>query len=155
MAFVNLLQAVYPVGSVYLSTVGTSPSSIIGGTWVAMTGGMIGLVGSTGVASAANNGGSLTISTNQMPSHSHGALQNTHADDYCFTLNRTWNTDAVGRMAFQMSSSSNYKAMGTNTSASDSVGIEDISQATSTATAGGGQNFIPAHTAVYGWRRTA
>lgn len=80
MAFVNLLQAVYPVGSVYLSTVSTSPASVVGGTWSAMTGGMLGLAGSTGVASAASNGGSLKISINQMPAHTHTitrTLQNT------------------------------------------------------------------------------
>lgn len=71
MAFVNLLQAVYPVGSVYLSTVSTSPASVVGGTWSAMTGGMLGLAGSTGVVSAASNGGSLKISINQMPAHTH------------------------------------------------------------------------------------
>lgn len=36
-----------------------------------MTGGMLGLAGSTGVAGAASNGGSLKITTNQMPSHYH------------------------------------------------------------------------------------
>ena len=71
MAFVNLLEIIYPVGSVYLSTVSTSPSSTIGGTWVAMTGGMLGLAGSIGVADAASDGGSRKISSNQMPEHSH------------------------------------------------------------------------------------
>ena len=33
MAFVNLLQAVYPVGSVWLSTINVSPASVVGGTW--------------------------------------------------------------------------------------------------------------------------
>ena len=36
-----------------------------------MTGGMLGLAGSTGVASAASNGGSRKISSSQMPEHSH------------------------------------------------------------------------------------
>lgn len=36
-----------------------------------MTGGMLGLAGSIGVASAASNGGSRKISSNQMPNHSH------------------------------------------------------------------------------------
>lgn len=37
MAFVNLLQAVYPVGSVYISAIDTSPASTIGGTWEQVT----------------------------------------------------------------------------------------------------------------------
>lgn len=32
-SFVNLLDVVYPVGSVYFSTDTTSPASTIGGTW--------------------------------------------------------------------------------------------------------------------------
>lgn len=37
MAFVNLLQAIYPVGSVYISAVNISPSEIIGGAWEQIT----------------------------------------------------------------------------------------------------------------------
>lgn len=37
MAFVNLLQAVYPVGSIYISATNTSPATIIGGTWFQIT----------------------------------------------------------------------------------------------------------------------
>ena len=36
-----------------------------------MTGGMLGLAGSTGVANAASDGGSRKISVDQMPAHSH------------------------------------------------------------------------------------
>lgn len=57
----------YPVGSCYFSTVATSPATVIGGTWSAMTGGMLGLAGSTGVAGAASNGGSRKISGSQLP----------------------------------------------------------------------------------------
>lgn len=31
--FVNLMDVIYPVGSIYLSTVATSPAASIGGTW--------------------------------------------------------------------------------------------------------------------------
>ena len=35
-SFVNLLDIVYPVGSVYFSTDTTSPAGTIGGTWTAV-----------------------------------------------------------------------------------------------------------------------
>lgn len=38
---------------------------------MAMTGGMLGLAGSTGVAGAANNGGSRKIQATQLPDHTH------------------------------------------------------------------------------------
>lgn len=43
MAFINLLTAVYPVGSVYFSTINNSPANIIGGTWQAISGLNLGL----------------------------------------------------------------------------------------------------------------
>ena len=71
MAWINFLEFVYPVGSVYFSTINTSPASVIGGTWSQLTGGMLGLAGSAGVAAAGSDGGSRKISVDQMPSHSH------------------------------------------------------------------------------------
>lgn len=38
MAYVNLGQVVYPVGSVYMSYTSTSPASLFGGNWAAITG---------------------------------------------------------------------------------------------------------------------
>lgn len=76
-SFVNLLEIIYPIGSCYFSTGSTSPSEIIGGTWEQMTGGVLGLAGSTGVASAGENGGSAKISIDQLPSHDHLANGNT------------------------------------------------------------------------------
>lgn len=75
-SFVNLLEIIYPIGSCYFSTESTSPSEFIGGTWEQMTGGVLGLVGSTGVASAGENGGSTKISTEQLPAHSHSIADN-------------------------------------------------------------------------------
>lgn len=37
MAWKNLLEFVYPIGSVYFSTVNSSPASTIGGTWTQIT----------------------------------------------------------------------------------------------------------------------
>lgn len=75
-SFVNFLEIIYPIGSCYFSTESTSPAEFIGGTWEQMTGGVLGLVGSTGVASAGENGGSTKISIDQLPSHSHAIIDN-------------------------------------------------------------------------------
>lgn len=71
MAFTNLLTAIFPVGSVYLSTTSTSPSSTIGGTWTQVKGATLAATGANSFAGGASYGGSLKISINQMPSHSH------------------------------------------------------------------------------------
>lgn len=38
MAYVNILELVYPVGSIYISINGVSPAQSIGGTWEQITG---------------------------------------------------------------------------------------------------------------------
>lgn len=71
--WVNLMSVIYPVGSVYLSTNSTSPSSTIGGTWTQIKGAVLAAYGANSFASSGNYGGSLKISVSQMPSHKHYA----------------------------------------------------------------------------------
>ena len=68
MAFVNLLEVIYPIGSVYISTVNTSPSSLIGGTWTQITNAA--LRASTSVGYTGSD--SHTLSVNEIPRHNHG-----------------------------------------------------------------------------------
>lgn len=128
----------YPVGSCYFSTVATSPATVVGGTWVAMTGGMLGLAGSTGVAGAASNGGSRKISSNQMPSHTHTYGRRSYSGTFSSTLE--W-------FSTNLTSGNSWLAL----SGADGSGwgVPEI------ASTGGGADYIPAHTSVYGWRRTA
>lgn len=68
--WVNLMDIVYPVGSMYFSATSTSPASTVGGTWSQIKGALIAATGNNGFASV-NYGGSLKISINQMPTHAH------------------------------------------------------------------------------------
>lgn len=68
--FVNLMDVIYPVGSIYLSTAATSPAASIGGTWtkienctLAAGGNVYGQPGSY----ASND----KISTLEIPDHQH------------------------------------------------------------------------------------
>ena len=65
--FVNLLDVIYPVGSIYQSMSATSPASTIGGTWTQLK---TFLYGST---TAKQTGGEAThtLTTNEMPRHAH------------------------------------------------------------------------------------
>ena len=65
--FVNLLDIVYPVGSIYQSMSATSPASTIGGTWTQLK---TFLYGST---TAKQTGGEVThtLTVDEMPSHTH------------------------------------------------------------------------------------
>lgn len=68
MVFVNLLEAVYPVGAVYISTINTSPSSLIGGTWTQITNAALRASTSIGYTGTDNH----AITKQEMPVHNHG-----------------------------------------------------------------------------------
>lgn len=65
--YVNLMDVIYPVGSIYQSMSSTSPASTIGGTWEQIK---TFLYGST---SAGSTGGEAThtLTNDEMPKHRH------------------------------------------------------------------------------------
>lgn len=65
--YVNLLDIIYPVNSVYITTSSISPATLIGGTWTQIEG------GACIAAYSSDSGyvGSKKITINQMPSHRH------------------------------------------------------------------------------------
>ena len=72
-----VLDSVYPVGAIYISAVSTSPASLFGGAWTQIKDRFLYSVGDT--AFAGQQGGEIfhTLTTNEIPYHSH----NTYADD--------------------------------------------------------------------------
>lgn len=70
MAFVNLGQIMYPVGSVYQSFNNTSPSDLFGGTWEKITDKFL-----FGSDNANTTGGEKThkLTSAEMPTHQHEA----------------------------------------------------------------------------------
>lgn len=84
----DLLDAVYPVGAIYMSTKSTSPHTLFGGTWVQIKGRFLFAAGSNTVntdttygsmsagtinRSAGEQGGEVThkLTTSEMPKHAH------------------------------------------------------------------------------------
>lgn len=69
-----LLDICHPVGSLYWSTVSTSPATLFGGTWEQVKDKFILAAGDT--YTAGNTGGEAThtLTTNEMPQHNHQGL---------------------------------------------------------------------------------
>lgn len=71
-----LLEAIYPVGSIFINTTGTNPSTFLGGTWEEFGKGRV-LVGQdtsqTEFDTLEETGGEKThtLTTQEMPSHNH------------------------------------------------------------------------------------
>lgn len=75
MAYVNLGLALYPVGSIYLSSTATSPASIWGGTWNQVSG--ANLFAANDIISAGSFGGNKKITSAQLPPHAHKVVVST------------------------------------------------------------------------------
>lgn len=69
-SWVDIRQQIYPVGSIYMSMSSTSPSSLFGGTWGAITGRF--LYCNAGTDTGGSNTHTLTF--DEMPLHNHGFI---------------------------------------------------------------------------------
>lgn len=133
MAFVNLMDVVYPVGAVYLSTSSTSPLTLIGGTWTQVKGATLAATGANGFSSTKSYGGSLAISQSQLPEHTH----------------------RFSALSRYVATSSAYAAVGYDNSLAENYGNKYHHGMYSTSAIGNGVNFLPYHFGLYVWYRTA
>lgn len=102
--FVNLMDIVYPVGSIYQSMNATSPASSIGGTWTQLKTFLYG-------ANTANQTGgeaTHTLTVNEMPSHAHDVSINIqHVDGASVSLESLTSGLQVGGRRRYFDSTSN------------------------------------------------
>jgi hypothetical protein len=125
-----ILEAVYPVGSIYMSVNSTSPATLFGGTWKAIQGKF--LLGADGGAyKAGNTGGEAahTLTESEMPSHRHSI----------------WFPNDGGEQSAEIG----YPDTGSKNTY--------YAEASKTSGTGGGaaHNNMPPYLAVYIWKRTA
>jgi len=74
----SVADAVYPVGSIYMSVANVNPATLFGGTWEELTGRF--LLGRSTARAAGTTGGeeSHTLTASEMPSHTHTGPSHTH-----------------------------------------------------------------------------
>lgn len=171
----TLLEMIYPIGSIYISTNNVSPQNFLGGTWSRFANGqvLVGVNESEGdFSSVLKTGGSKEhkLTVDQLPSHGHAGLPHTHglqSHVHNFTYTRFDNPNWFNRNLAQYDNqayipcSENpkgtdlYKAV-TSTTAAGGNGYTDGVTAAVSAT-GGSQphNNLQPYITVYMWRRTA
>ena len=129
----NLVDLVYPIGSIYMSVVATSPADLFGGSWERIQDRF--LLAASDVYDAGSTGGESThtLTIDEMPDHGH----------------RTWyyntSSSATGPGGYVDGETKTGKLSGTTDPASSYIDHT-----------GGGQphNNMPPYLAVYMWRRT-
>ena len=170
----DVLKAVYPVGSVYLSINNTNPSSIFGfGTWVKESGGYLyGCVSTvsnstyTGLntqSGGSGTSGSTTLSADQsgLPSHTHTGTtsengSHTHSYNGWWTFQKGYFDGAVARTRQSDAAQTDpFNAAGNHKHTFTTAATGG------TAAKSGHTHSVPAHThnvahiGVFIWRRTA
>lgn len=102
MAYVNLIDLVYPVGSFYISNSSTSPQTRFGGSWTQITNAVLRAYNGTGYAGSDTH----AITVNEMPSHKHALTWNlaeygsgnsqTHTSDWNVPSSSRQYTESTG-----------------------------------------------------------
>lgn len=117
--------AAWPVGSIYMSMIATSPATLFGGTWVQMENRFLLGAGSGYVAGATGGEAEHTLTGNEMPSHYH-----------LLAMNQAGESEYWGPMCAAMQDG--YMVNMTKPAGGDQP-----------------HNNMPPYFSVYMWRRTA
>lgn len=155
----QILGLVYPVGSIYISTVSTNPATLLGiGTWSAIQGRF--LIGADGTYTAGSTGGNAnkTLSTGEMPSHTHsdGTLATGGGGTHTHSIGRDQDgaTGSVERV-LHSSGISGAEQVFSGQLTSDGDHTHDVTGSTGSAGSGTAFSILPPYLAVYMWQRTA
>ena len=177
----DLINTIYPVGSIYMSVNSTNPSVLFGGTWEQIKDTFLLATGDTYANGSTGGEATHTLTENEMPSHthiqdSHNHTQNAHnhtqnSHDHSvgqdrkflvFGKNDNWRYTTARQMQ-STSGSYYYPYSDKNTSGLNELTNTASNTATNQATTatnqntGGGQahNNMPPYLAVNIWKRTA
>lgn len=152
-------NAIYPVGSIYMSVSSTNPSVLFGGTWTRLEGRF--LLGASSTYSAGQTGGEAqhTLLSSEMPSHSHSITVNSngkhkhsitpsYGKDFCVPC------DTGTGASFPVNSSGTTRAHWFSQAWETSNTGAHSHGASATSTGGNAShNNMPPYLAVYMWKR--
>ena len=174
----------YPVGSVYISFNATDPSTLFGGTWVRLKDTFLLANGDTYAPNTTGGSATKTISTSNLPAHTHtcstsgshthgsgtlrirGSITSNEADEV-FTAVDTVSqsgalrlTNPVQHGAVVTTTGGGYNGISLDTNNANSWSGATASAGSHTHTIGNTGsglplNIMPPYTTVYAWRRTA
>jgi hypothetical protein len=141
------LATIYPIGSIYTSTVSTNPNTLFGfGTWVAFGAGRVLLGDGGGYAAGATGGSADAI----VVSHSHSATTTSTDSGHSHGISPGAWTDGGGKVE---GNSFSFGGKVTATQSSN-ANITSSTSITSAGSSGTGANLQP-YVVVYMWNRTA
>ena len=149
-AFVTTgLAAAYPVGAIFLSTVSTNPSTLLGfGTWVAYgTGRMLISADATYTAGSTGGAATTTLITANLPAHSHTATVTDPGHTHTHNAQQQ-------NSSHQLAGGGSFTVVPTAASITVNSNTTGITGTTNTGS-GTAATTISPYIAVYMWQRTA
>lgn len=128
----DLIDVIYPVGSIYMSVNSTNPSVLFGGTWEQIKDTFLLATGDTYANGSTGGEATHTLTTDEIPSHLH--------------------REANSTVVYNNSSSNRFATSGSGTRISLATNLNINTNST-----GGGQahNNMPPYLVVNVWKRTA
>lgn len=135
----EIINAIYPVGAIYISVSSTSPETLFGGSWEQIKDRFLLAAGSTYEAGSTGGEATHTLTTNEIPAHRHNHPNGAHT--FCWA-----NTSANNYINAIISST------GSEENPSTFAGDNNY---TNNAGGGGAHNNMPPYLAVYVWKRVA
>lgn len=149
-SFVNLMDIIYPVGSIYITTDSTSPSEFIGGTWEKIENCLLAASGNI-YNSSGKYAGSDMIDSSAVPNHQHD-ISGWNSAQATYSNAGFWNTNSSSGSLLQLLSFGGDQAGGDT---GWSLRAKDIHRINSNGQPTEQQKHIPYHYSVDVYRRTA
>lgn len=156
----QILNLVYPVGSIYMSVNNVSPQTFIGGTWVTWGAGRVPVSVDTtdsNFNTVEKTGGAetVTLTTSQMPNHTHQCLDSLSSNTYANNIGLNYSeTSAYGNFA-RSQSSNNYGSTNSGTRKTNLLGNFNHTHTLQSAGGGAAHNNLQPYITCYMWKRTA
>lgn len=166
----NIGKTVYPVGSIYISVIDTSPASLFGGAWEQLKDKFLLAAGDSYVAGSTGGEATHTLSASEMPSHSHSYSNATGVQRHQLTVNEmpshTHGIHWVGATSPQGGGNNsdfgvaqvaigNQQSGATGGNGSHNHELSKANANTTNTGAGAAHNNMPPYLAVYAWKRVA
>lgn len=144
-------NAVYPVGSIYMSINSTNPSTLFGGQWEQLKDKF--LLGCGDIYQNGTTGGeaSHVLATSEMPSHNHSASTNS-TGGHRHTFSGWWTTKGDGSATYacvartQQNDPAEYGSFATAGEHSHTVTVNNTGD-------GQAHNNMPPYLSIYMWKR--
>ena len=164
----DLINTIYPVGSIYMSVNSTNPSVLFGGTWEQIKDTFLLATGDTYANGSTGGEATHTLTVNEMPSHTHiqdshnhtqnahNHTQNPHSHTIGSLTRYVANGKAVAAVGDGYGNTQNYKTGDTTATNKEATATNNPQTATNQNTGGGqAHNNMPPYLAVNIWKRTA